>query len=81
MSPLVGSGWLSDRFDNRWLLFWYYGLRGMSLLYLPFAEFLTYLPAFFAAGALCVIAAMLILSVPKPSAGRITAAMPVPARG
>ncbi len=22
------SGWLSDRFDNRWLLFWYYGLRG-----------------------------------------------------
>ena len=142
----IGSGWLSDRFDNRWLLFWYYGLRGMSLLYLPFTdftlyglslfavfygldwiatvpptvkltadrfgreragmvfgwiftghqigaasaalaagivrtEFLTYLPAFFAAGALCVIAAMLILSVPKPSAGRITATMPVPARG
>ena len=24
----IGSGWLSDRFDNRWLLFWYYGLRG-----------------------------------------------------
>nr|WP_244208973.1 MFS transporter [Paenibacillus ferrarius] len=31
------SGWLSDRFDNRWLLFWYYGLRGLSLLFLPFA--------------------------------------------
>ncbi|WP_019156521.1 MFS transporter [Robertmurraya massiliosenegalensis] len=31
------SGWLSDRFDNRWLLFWYYGLRGLSLLILPFA--------------------------------------------
>src|SRR6185312_10392567 len=31
------SGWLSDRFDNRWMLFWYYGLRGLSLLYLPFA--------------------------------------------
>lgn len=31
------SGWLSDRFDNRWLLFWYYGLRGVSLLFLPFA--------------------------------------------
>lgn len=31
------SGWLSDRFDNRWLLFWYYTLRGMSLLILPFA--------------------------------------------
>jgi predicted MFS family arabinose efflux permease len=35
----VGSGWLSDRYDNRWLLFWYYGLRGLSLLYLPFADF------------------------------------------
>ena len=37
---LVGttfSGWLSDRFDNRWLLFWYYGLRGASLLLLPYA--------------------------------------------
>ncbi|RKJ26327.1 MFS transporter, partial [Butyricicoccus sp. 1XD8-22] len=31
------SGWLSDRFDNRWLLFWYYGLRGASLVLLPFA--------------------------------------------
>src|SRR3974390_1146256 len=134
----IGSGWLSDRFDPRWLLFWYYGLRGLSLLYLPFTdftfyglslfavfygldwiatvpptvkftadrfgrerpcrvfgciftghqigaasaalaagivrtEFLTYLPAFFAAGALCVVAAMLILSVPKPSARRFVA--------
>ena len=37
---LVGttcSGWLSDRFDNRALLAWYYGLRGLSLLFLPFA--------------------------------------------
>src|SRR5262249_44272565 len=141
----IGSGWLSDRFDNRWLLFWYYGLRGLSLLYLPFTdftfyglslfavfygldwiatvpptlkltadrfgreragmvfgwifpahqlgavgpalaagigrtEFLTYLRAFFVAGALCVVAAMLILSGPKPSAGRITATMPLPAR-
>jgi MFS family permease len=31
------SGWLSDRWDNRALLAWYYGLRGLSLLYLPFA--------------------------------------------
>ncbi|MFF2752898.1 MFS transporter [Psychrobacillus sp. NPDC058041] len=31
------SGWLSDRIDNRWLLFWYYSLRGISLLFLPFA--------------------------------------------
>jgi sugar phosphate permease len=31
------SGWLSDRCDNRILLFWYYGLRGLSLMYLPFA--------------------------------------------
>jgi sugar phosphate permease len=37
---LVGgttSGWLSDRYDNRFLLFWYYGLRGLALIYLPFA--------------------------------------------
>ncbi len=38
----IGSGWLSDRFDNRWLLFWYYGLRGLSLLYLPFTDFTFY---------------------------------------
>ncbi|WP_235822155.1 MFS transporter [Gottfriedia luciferensis] len=31
------SGYISDRYDNRWLLFWYYGLRGLSLLILPFA--------------------------------------------
>lgn len=31
------SGWLSDRYDSRILLFWYYGLRGLSLLYLPYA--------------------------------------------
>ena len=30
---------LSDRFDSRWLFFWYYGLRGLSLLYLPFTQF------------------------------------------
>ena len=35
----VASGWLSDRYDNRWLLFWYYGLRGLSLLCLPFSDF------------------------------------------
>ncbi|MCP8968383.1 MFS transporter [Ectobacillus ponti] len=33
------SGWLSDRFNNRWLLFWYYGLRGLALLLLPYALF------------------------------------------
>ena len=31
------SGWLSDKWDNRALLAWYYGLRGLSLLFLPFA--------------------------------------------
>jgi sugar phosphate permease len=31
------SGWLSDRWDNRVLLAWYYGLRGLALMYLPFA--------------------------------------------
>ena len=38
----VGSGWLSDRYDNRWLLVWYYGLRGLSLLYLPYSDFTLY---------------------------------------
>ncbi|MBX9709652.1 MAG: MFS transporter [Xanthobacteraceae bacterium] len=38
----IGSGWLSDRYDNRWLLFWYYGLRGLSLLFLPFTDFTFY---------------------------------------
>lgn len=131
----TGSGWLSDRFDSRWLLFWYYGLRGLSLLYLPFTdftfyglslfalfygldwlatvpptvklaadrfgrekaglvfgwvfaghqigaataaygagftrtEFATYLPAFIAAGAMCIVAALLALSIGRsPTAG------------
>jgi MFS family permease len=142
----IGSGWLSDRFDNRWLLFWYYGLRGLSLLYLPFTsftfyglslfavfygldwiatvpptvkltadrfgreragmvfgwvfaghqigaataafgagfsrtEFASYLPAFFVAGALCIIAAALALTIAKPSPAGLSAASPVPARG
>lgn len=43
------SGYISDRLDNRWLLFWYYGLRGLSLLILPFAlstNSIIYLSAF-----------------------------------
>lgn len=126
----IGSGWLSDRVDNRWLLFWYYGLRGLSLLYLPYSnfsfyglslfamfygldwiatvpptvklatdrfgrekaglifgwvfaghqlgaasaaygggfvrtEYETYMPAFFVAGILCLIAALLVLTLSK----------------
>jgi MFS family permease len=33
------SGWLTDRFDSRKLLFIYYGLRGLSLIYLPYSGF------------------------------------------
>jgi sugar phosphate permease len=142
----IGSGWLSDRFDARWLLFWYYGLRGLSLLYLPFTdftfyglslfavfygldwiatvpptvkitadrfgrekagmvfgwifaghqigaataafgaglsrtEFSTYLPAFFAAGALCIVASIAIISVRKSSGSGVAAAVPAAARG
>jgi len=36
------SGWLSDRYDNRKLLFWYYALRGLSLFWLPHSEFTLY---------------------------------------
>jgi len=38
----IGSGWLSDRYDNRKLLFVYYGLRGLSLFWLPYSEFTFY---------------------------------------
>jgi len=45
MLDLVGttlSGWLSDRFNPRVLLFWYYGLRGIALIFLPYAFGLDY---------------------------------------
>ena len=40
LCDLVGTtaaGWMSDRWDSRWLLAAYYGLRGLSLLFLPYA--------------------------------------------
>jgi predicted MFS family arabinose efflux permease len=37
MVGTIASGWLTDRRDPRVLLFWYYGLRGLSLLALPYA--------------------------------------------
>jgi predicted MFS family arabinose efflux permease len=48
---LVGttmSGWLTDRFNARILLFWYYALRGIALIFLPQAFGLAYfgLPLF-----------------------------------
>ncbi len=33
------SGWMCDRFNPRVLLFWYYGLRGLSLIVVPFTGF------------------------------------------
>jgi predicted MFS family arabinose efflux permease len=48
---LVGttlSGWLTDRYDPRKLLFVYYGLRGLSLIYLPFSDFSFYSLSIFA---------------------------------
>ncbi|WP_218777528.1 MFS transporter [Acetobacter indonesiensis] len=35
----TASGWLTDRMDARRLLFAYYGLRGLSLMALPFVDF------------------------------------------
>jgi predicted MFS family arabinose efflux permease len=32
----TASGWLTDRFQSRYLLFAYYTFRGLSLLYLPY---------------------------------------------
>ena len=40
LCDLVGTtaaGWMSDRWDSRWLLAAYYGLRGLSLMFLPYA--------------------------------------------
>jgi sugar phosphate permease len=37
MIGTTASGWLSDRFDSRLLLCWFYVSRGASLVFLPFA--------------------------------------------
>jgi predicted MFS family arabinose efflux permease len=36
------SGWLTDRYDARKLLFVYYVLRGLSLIWLPYSDFTLY---------------------------------------
>ncbi len=36
LAGTTASGWLSDRRDNRMLLCWYYALRGLALVFLPF---------------------------------------------
>jgi predicted MFS family arabinose efflux permease len=39
---LIGStlsGWLCDHYNPRILLFWYYSLRGLSLILVPFSQF------------------------------------------
>ncbi len=35
----MSSGWLSDRYNNYNLLIIYYGLRGVSLIFLPYSDF------------------------------------------
>lgn len=42
----VASGWLTDRYDNRWLLAALYGCRAIALLMLPFVGDLTGLLVF-----------------------------------
>ena len=41
----LASGWLTDKFDPRKLLFFYYGLRGLSLFLLPSILFSTVQPS------------------------------------
>ena len=41
----IASGWLTDKYDPRKLLFFYYGLRGLSLLLLPSILFATVHPS------------------------------------
>jgi sugar phosphate permease len=38
----TASGWLTDRYDARKLLFMYYALRGLSLMWLPRSDFSFY---------------------------------------
>lgn len=38
MIGTIASGWLCDRYDNRWLLAMYYGLRGVALIWLVYAN-------------------------------------------
>jgi predicted MFS family arabinose efflux permease len=45
----TASGWLTDRYDPRKLLFTYYSLRGAALVYLPFSNFSVTSLAIFAA--------------------------------
>lgn len=35
----TASGWLTDRYDPRKLLFMYYSVRGAALVYLPYSDF------------------------------------------
>ena len=35
----AASGWMCDRWNPRVLLFWYYSLRGLSLVIMPFTDF------------------------------------------
>jgi predicted MFS family arabinose efflux permease len=44
----TASGWLTDRYDPRKLLMVYYGLRGLSLIALPFQDWTTASLAVFA---------------------------------
>ena len=44
----TASGWLTDRYDPRRLLFVYYAVRGAALVYLPFSNFSLYSLSIFA---------------------------------
>jgi predicted MFS family arabinose efflux permease len=44
----IGSGWLADHYDNRWLLSFYYGFRGLSLIWLVFSDTTLVGPSIFA---------------------------------
>jgi predicted MFS family arabinose efflux permease len=63
----MGSGWLTDRFDSRILLFWYYGLRGVSLLWLPFSGF-----SLFSLSAFAVVFGLDFVATVPPTVGLTT---------
>jgi predicted MFS family arabinose efflux permease len=69
---LVGtlcSGWLTDWYDPQLLLAWYYGLRGLSLLALPYVfesprfGLILFVWAFSTSGLLCLFAVGLVTQI------------------
>ena len=74
LAPFECAGYLRGTFGE---------LRSASAFGAGFSrtEFASYLPAFFVAGAMCLVAAMLVLTIAKRTTQGAVGATPAPARG